>query len=60
VEAVMQMSEAYRRQREWGEMPCGHRSVEPEYYLGSHTGDHVCIVCGNVVESDEADSGSSS
>jgi hypothetical protein len=49
----MQMHEAYRRQRKWGERPCDHPSVEPEYYHASHTGDYVCTVCGKVVEADE-------
>jgi hypothetical protein len=56
----MEMSEAYRRQREWGEKSCGHPCVEREYYLGSHTGDYVCTVCGKVVEPDETGSLSSS
>lgn len=51
----MQMNEAYRRQREWGDKPCDHPAIEAEYYLGAHTGDHVCTVCGRVVEPDDAE-----
>jgi hypothetical protein len=53
MEPTMQMKEAYRRQREWGERACTHPGVEREFYLGSHTGDYVCSVCGRAVEPDE-------
>jgi len=55
----MQMNEARRRQREWGERRCAHPSVEREYYFASPTGDDVCSVCGKVVEPDEMETRSS-
>lgn len=29
-----------------GNPPCDHPSIDREYYLGSHTGDDACLVCG--------------
>jgi hypothetical protein len=51
----MEMREAYRRQLKRGDRPCTHPNVEREYYLGSHTGDSVCTVCGAAVEPDKLD-----
>ena len=44
----MQMDEALRLQKEWGNKPCDHPYLEKEYYLGSSTGDWVCTTCGQV------------
>ena len=52
----MEMNEAYRRQRLWGDRTCEHPSAEREYYLGAHTGDYVCPVCGRGVDPDESES----
>lgn len=30
-----------------GSPPCDHPSTDREYYLGSHTGDDACLVCGD-------------
>ncbi|WP_370556968.1 hypothetical protein [Edwardsiella tarda] len=27
---------------------CAHHNLEKEYYLGSATGDYVCVDCGEV------------
>lgn len=42
----MQMSEAAKLRKAWGEKPCSHSSVEKEYSLGTATGDYVCTSCG--------------
>lgn len=44
------MSKAARLRREWGDKPCDHPQIEKEYYLGSDTGDYVCIRCGRLVD----------
>ena len=45
----MQFDEAERLRKEWerkGNPPCNHDGLEPEYYLGSDTGDEICTCCG--------------
>ena len=49
----MQMDKAARLREEWGNKPCDHPSTEREYYLGAHTGDDVCSVCGRTVGFDK-------
>lgn len=49
----MQAHEVAALQKEWGEKPCTHDRVEKEYYLGTHTGDYVCITCGKEFTSRE-------
>ena len=46
----MQMSEAARRRKTWGNKPCKHPNTDKEYDLGAQTGDYVCTACGRVVE----------
>lgn len=45
----MQMKEAARLRKAWGQKPCDHPRIEKEYYLGSHTGDEVCAQCGREI-----------
>lgn len=53
----MQMRKAAQRRKEWGEKPCNHDDVDREYYLGAHTGDIVCTICGrNFTNMEEVES----
>ena len=47
----MQIDEAKKLQREWGDKPCGHPNVQKEYARGAQTGDFVCIQCGAIFDS---------
>ena len=49
----MQAHDAAESRKEWGEKPCNHDHIEPEYYLGAHTGDYVCVTCGKEFASRE-------
>lgn len=42
----MQTNEAAELRKKWGDKPCNHEQLEPEYYLGAHTGDYSCKKCG--------------
>lgn len=42
----MQTKEAEKLRRAWGNKPCDHTNLDKEYYLGSATGDYVCVTCG--------------
>lgn len=47
--AMVQMDEAKELRRRWkeaGSPPCDHPELDREYDLGSHTGDRVCLRCG--------------
>jgi hypothetical protein len=46
---VVQMTAVAKLREAWaakGNPPCDHPRVDKEYYLGSQTGDKVCLVCG--------------
>ena len=45
----MQLTEALRRQRAWGNKPCNHPFLEKEYAGSSSTGDEVCSDCGKSI-----------
>jgi len=32
----------------WGTKPCGHAIIESEYFMGQHTGQSVCTMCGKL------------
>lgn len=54
----MQMDDAGFLRQEWirkGDPPCKHPSREREYYLGAHTGDTVCTVCGRYIDESQAE-----
>lgn len=51
----MQMEDAQRLRREWGDRLCAHPSFDKEYYLGAQTGDYVCEQCGEDFTADEVD-----
>jgi len=42
----MQTDKAKQLREDWGDKPCDHPSIVKEYYLGTHTMDYVCTVCG--------------
>ena len=42
----MQTEDAEDLREKWGNKQCEHPSLEKEYYLGSATGDYICVVCG--------------
>jgi len=42
----MQMTEAQKLRKEWGDKPCDSPRFEKEYHLGAQTGDYVCTNCG--------------
>jgi hypothetical protein len=42
----MQSKTALQLKKSWGNKPCEHPEIEKEYYLGSATGDYICIQCG--------------
>lgn len=42
----MQVEKAMEINRRWGDRPCEHKELIPEYYLGASTGDYVCKKCG--------------
>ena len=44
----MQMYQADEIREAWGNKPCDHPTLQPEYILGGQTGDYVCTVCGKV------------
>jgi hypothetical protein len=48
---MVQMDEAQELRRRWNEAgspECDHPELDREYYLGSQTGDRVCLMCGEV------------
>ena len=45
----MQFEKAQQLKKAWGNKPCDHPRTEKEYYLGSDTGDHVCLQCGRAI-----------
>ena len=45
----MQLSEATKLAKIWGNKPCSHPSLEKEYFGSADTGDKVCTVCGKAV-----------
>ncbi len=52
----MQMNDAADLRKRWeraGSPPCDHPGTEREYYLGGHTGDRVCVTCGETFTPDE-------
>lgn len=47
---TIQMDEANRRNKEWGNKPCKHdRPKLKEYFQGTATGDYVCPICGKAL-----------
>lgn len=42
----MQSREADELRKTWGDKPCVHPRLVKEYYLGTQTGDYVCVQCG--------------
>ena len=42
----MQMEDAKKLRKAWGNKPCDHPKLEKEYFLGSATNDYVCTQCG--------------
>ena len=49
----MQIDDAKRLRREWGDKPCGHPYAQKEYDRGAQTGDWICTQCGAVFDSRE-------
>jgi hypothetical protein len=46
---MIQMDDAAAIRRRWeqaGRPPCAHKDLDREYYLGSNTGDYICLSCG--------------
>lgn len=55
---MVQMDDAAAIRRRWeqaGRPACAHEKLEREYYLGSNTGDHVCLSCGEDFSPAEVD-----
>lgn len=53
---MVQMSQAIQIRKEWkaqGSPPCDHPETDREYDLGSHTGDRVCLTCGECFSPNE-------
>lgn len=48
----IQMDDAEKLRKNWGDKPCDHPRTAKEYHLGSQTGDRICTTCGRVVEPD--------
>ena len=46
---VDKVQEIRRRWEEAGRPVCTHQDREREYYLGSDTGDDVCLKCGKTL-----------
>jgi len=42
----MDVQDAEKIRKQWGDKPCDHPHLEKEYYLGAATGDYVCTQCG--------------
>ncbi len=56
----MEMDKAHKLREAWkaqGNPPCHHPEYTQELYLGSGTGDYVCITCGAYVEWEESRNG---
>jgi hypothetical protein len=52
ISGMVQMDKVAEIRKAWeaaGSPPCEHPDVEREYYLGSNTGDRVCVRCGETV-----------
>ena len=49
----MQFEKAKQLRDDLGDKPCEHPDFEKEYYLGAHTGDYVCVQCGNCLTDEE-------
>lgn len=49
----MEMLDAMKISKEWGNKPCDHPRVEKEYHSGAGTGDYVCTQCGQTRSSKE-------
>ena len=46
---MVQLSKVRELIKAWeakGNPPCDHPKTDREYYLGAHTGDDACLVCG--------------
>jgi hypothetical protein len=55
---MVQMDEADSVRRQWeqaGRPACAHEKLDREYYLGSNTGDYVCLTCGETFSPAERD-----
>lgn len=55
---MVQMNQVARIRRQWeqaGRPACAHKELDREYYLGSNTGDYVCVTCGETFSGAEAD-----
>jgi hypothetical protein len=53
---MVQMDRVAQIRQQWeasGRSPCAHSDFDREYYLGSNTGDYVCISCGESFSRDE-------
>ncbi len=56
----MEMEKAHKLREAWkaqGNPPCDHPEYTQELYLGSGTGDYVCLTCGAYVEWEESRNG---
>jgi uncharacterized Zn finger protein (UPF0148 family) len=49
----MQAGSAYKLHKDWGDKPCDHPHIAPEYVQGSNTGDFCCTTCGKAFGSVE-------
>jgi len=53
---MIQTDRATQIRRAWeaaGSPPCSHPDADKEYYLGSSTGDYICLSCGDIFSSNE-------
>jgi hypothetical protein len=47
----MQLEDAERLRKKWGDKPCDHSHIQKEYYLATQTGEtNVCTTCGRTVD----------
>ncbi len=51
----MQAGKAADLRKAWGNKLCDHPTLEAEYYHGGDTGAYVCVMCGKMFNSDEAE-----
>lgn len=42
----MEMDDAARLRKAWGNRRCSHPNLEKEYHRGLSTGDYACTTCG--------------
>jgi hypothetical protein len=51
----MQHHDGLELRRNNGDKPCNHKTLEPEYFENTPTGDYLCKDCGKVFEAWEID-----